>query len=117
MHSTPAWALPRARSTPRPRVPCSYPAPGWAAPPSRRSTEGTGDGMKNERLATGRGGDQALDPDGQDVDSGNVLEVTGLTVATPGRRGAKSGPPLVNDVSFSIGAGEVVAIVGESGSG
>jgi oligopeptide/dipeptide ABC transporter ATP-binding protein len=73
--------------------------------------------MKNEHLATGRGGDQALDPDGQDVDSGNVLEVTGLTVATTGRRGARSGPPLVNDVSFSIGAGEVVAIVGESGSG
>jgi len=55
--------------------------------------------------------------DGQALDSENVLDVRGLSVATTSRRGEKRGPPLVNDVSFSIGRGEVVAIVGESGSG
>jgi len=43
-----------------------------------------------------------------------VLSVEGLTVAF---RAAKSWRPVVEDVSFSIGAGETVAVVGESGSG
>ncbi|MBD8726354.1 dipeptide ABC transporter ATP-binding protein [Frigoribacterium sp. CFBP 13707] len=39
-----------------------------------------------------------------------LLEVDGLSVAF-------GGPPVVDDVSFSVSAGECVAIVGESGSG
>jgi peptide/nickel transport system ATP-binding protein len=40
-----------------------------------------------------------------------LLDVRGVTVAFSG------GPPVVNDVSYTVGAGEVVAVVGESGSG
>ena len=40
-----------------------------------------------------------------------VLAITGLCIGVPG------GPLVVDDVSFSVGAGEVVAVVGESGSG
>ncbi|MDH2443168.1 dipeptide/oligopeptide/nickel ABC transporter permease/ATP-binding protein [Amnibacterium sp. CER49] len=40
-----------------------------------------------------------------------VLEVRGLTVAVDG------GPTLVSDVSFSLGAGRVLGLVGESGCG
>jgi peptide/nickel transport system ATP-binding protein len=43
-----------------------------------------------------------------------TLSVEGLAVAF---RAAKSWRPVVEDVSFSIGAGETVAVVGESGSG
>ena len=43
-----------------------------------------------------------------------VLEVTDLTIAL-GQDGARI--PITQDVSFSIGRGEVLALVGESGSG
>ncbi|MGA8680793.1 MAG: ATP-binding cassette domain-containing protein, partial [Acidimicrobiales bacterium] len=40
-----------------------------------------------------------------------VLEVEGLHV------GVVRGPAIVEDVSFSLAAGEVLGVVGESGSG
>lgn len=40
-----------------------------------------------------------------------ILDVRNLSVA------ARDGSPLVHDVSFSIGAGERVSLIGESGSG
>ena len=43
-----------------------------------------------------------------------LLEVSGLTTTFPSERGRL---PVVDDVSFSIGAGEVLALVGESGCG
>ncbi len=43
-----------------------------------------------------------------------LLEVKGLTTSFPSERGRV---PVVDDVSFSIGAGEVLALVGESGCG
>lgn len=43
------------------------------------------------------------------------LEVSGLHVAVEDEHGVRHG--AVRDVSFTVGAGEVVAIVGESGSG
>jgi peptide/nickel transport system ATP-binding protein len=43
-----------------------------------------------------------------------LLEVTGLTTSFPSERGRV---PVVDDISFSIGAGEVLALVGESGCG
>jgi len=45
---------------------------------------------------------------------GNVLEVRGLTVRLPERADR---PFAVEDVSFDVGAGEIVCVVGESGSG
>ena len=42
---------------------------------------------------------------------GNVLDITNLKIGVPGAG------LVVDDVSFSVGAGEVVAVVGESGSG
>ena len=44
----------------------------------------------------------------------NVLELRGLCVEFPTRRGTLK---ALNDVSFSIAAGEVVGVVGESGAG
>jgi len=43
-----------------------------------------------------------------------LLEVSGLTTSFPSERGRV---PVVDDVSFSINAGEVLALVGESGCG
>src|SRR5450755_3227490 len=43
-----------------------------------------------------------------------LLEVSGLTTSFPSERGRV---PVVDDVSFSIAAGEVLALVGESGCG
>src|SRR5215510_1899826 len=43
-----------------------------------------------------------------------VLDVTDLSIAL-GQDGARV--PITEDVSFSIGRGEVLALVGESGSG
>jgi peptide/nickel transport system ATP-binding protein len=45
-----------------------------------------------------------------------VVEATNLTIEYPGRFGSK-GFRAVEDVSFSIGPGEVLGLVGESGSG
>ncbi|MCS5733037.1 dipeptide ABC transporter ATP-binding protein [Herbiconiux daphne] len=45
-----------------------------------------------------------------------VVEASHLTIEYPGRFGAK-GFRAVDDVSFSIGPGEVLGLVGESGSG
>jgi peptide/nickel transport system ATP-binding protein len=42
------------------------------------------------------------------------LTITGLTVRVPGRRVA---PAIIEDLSLTIGGGEVLGIVGESGSG
>jgi oligopeptide/dipeptide ABC transporter ATP-binding protein len=47
--------------------------------------------------------------------SSNLLTVDGLTVEFPGSDG--HWVPVVEDVSFSIGRGEITALVGESGSG
>jgi peptide/nickel transport system ATP-binding protein len=41
-----------------------------------------------------------------------IMDVEHLTV-----RAGRSGPPIVDDVSFSLDAGEILGIVGESGSG
>ena len=43
--------------------------------------------------------------------SAKLLDVKNLTI------GFKSDPPVVDDVSFSVNAGETLALVGESGSG
>lgn len=48
-----------------------------------------------------------VDPQGA---TGAVLDIRNLTVAFPGR-------PVVLDVSIRVGPGEIVAIIGESGSG
>ncbi|MGD9536349.1 MAG: dipeptide/oligopeptide/nickel ABC transporter permease/ATP-binding protein [Alphaproteobacteria bacterium] len=45
---------------------------------------------------------------------GDILNVERLSVET---RGASSGIPILSEVSFSLKAGETMAIVGESGSG
>ena len=45
----------------------------------------------------------------------DLVEVRGLTVCAPGEGGAA--PVLVRDVSFSLAEGEVLALIGESGSG
>jgi peptide/nickel transport system ATP-binding protein len=44
----------------------------------------------------------------------NVLEIRGLTVRLPKRADR---PFAIEDVSFDVGAGEIVCVVGESGSG
>ncbi len=44
-----------------------------------------------------------------------VLEIKHLSVEARDKRGVTTS--IVNDVSFSVGAGEVVALIGESGSG
>ncbi len=44
----------------------------------------------------------------------NVLDVTGLTVRLPGSSDRKN---AVENITFSVGAGELVCVVGESGSG
>ena len=44
----------------------------------------------------------------------NVLDVKGLTVRLPGSSDRVN---AVEDISFSVGAGEIVCVVGESGSG
>lgn len=55
------------------------------------------------------------------VDEGHrahrLLEVTGLVTEFVGRRGRRAPVRAVNNVSFTIAAGECVAVVGESGSG
>jgi peptide/nickel transport system ATP-binding protein len=44
----------------------------------------------------------------------NILEIKDLSVEFPTRRGTLK---ALNEVSFSIAAGEVVGVVGESGAG
>lgn len=46
----------------------------------------------------------------------NVLDITNLKIGVPSIQ-IGGGPLVVDDISFSVGAGEVVAVVGESGSG
>ncbi len=46
-----------------------------------------------------------------------LLAVRGLTIRFAHGTGPATGRPAVDDVSFSIGAGETLAVVGESGSG
>ncbi len=49
----------------------------------------------------------------------DVLELEGVTKSFGSRRGLRSAPEIraVDDVSLSVGEGEVVALVGESGAG
>jgi oligopeptide/dipeptide ABC transporter ATP-binding protein len=56
----------------------------------------------------------AADDGPGDAQTTKLLEVTGLSVALPGPRGPVT---VLHDVSLSIGAGEVLGIVGESGCG
>jgi osmoprotectant transport system ATP-binding protein len=46
-----------------------------------------------------------------------VLEVRGLGYALPGRGNGERGRVLVEDVSFSVAAGETLVLLGRSGSG
>src|SRR2546427_3297772 len=49
-----------------------------------------------------------------------VLEVRGLGFRLPGdgkRETGNARPPLVEDVSFTVGAGETLVLLGRSGSG
>ena len=48
------------------------------------------------------------------ADTTSVLDITGLTVALP--RGSDR-PHAIEDITLSVGAGEIVCVVGESGSG
>lgn len=47
--------------------------------------------------------------------SGNVIDVRNLSVDAIAKRGERT--PIVQDVSFSVAPGRVVALIGESGSG
>ena len=49
--------------------------------------------------------------------SGPVIEVTGLSKSVPAREGQGGVLPILKDISFTVQAGESVAIVGASGSG
>ncbi|HVH08713.1 MAG TPA: ATP-binding cassette domain-containing protein [Gemmatimonadales bacterium] len=46
-----------------------------------------------------------------------ALEVQGLGYTAPGRGAGERGRDLVRDVSFSVGAGETLVLLGRSGSG
>ena len=48
------------------------------------------------------------------MDQKYVLEVSGLTVALPKNADR---PNAVEDISFTVAPGEIVCVVGESGSG
>ena len=47
--------------------------------------------------------------------TGNVIDVKNLSVDAIAKRGGRT--PIVQDVSFSVAPGKVVALIGESGSG
>ena len=47
--------------------------------------------------------------------TGNVIDIRNLSVDAVGRRGERT--PIVQDISFSVAPGKVVALIGESGSG
>ena len=47
--------------------------------------------------------------------TGNVIDVRNLSVDAVAKRGERT--PIVQDVSFSVAPGRVVALIGESGSG
>ncbi|MFV0663217.1 ABC transporter ATP-binding protein [Denitromonas sp.] len=49
--------------------------------------------------------------------SGPVIEVTGLFKSVPAREGQGGELPILKDITFSVQAGQSVAIVGASGSG
>jgi oligopeptide/dipeptide ABC transporter ATP-binding protein len=57
---------------------------------------------------------QAADPAAAERDAATVLRVEGLVVEVAGRRGSV---PAVDGVSFSLGRGEILGVVGESGCG
>ncbi len=47
--------------------------------------------------------------------TGNVIDIRSLSVDAVARRGERT--PIVEDISFSVAPGKVVALIGESGSG
>ena len=47
--------------------------------------------------------------------AGNVIDIRNLSVDAVARRGERT--PIVEDISFSVAPGKVVALIGESGSG
>ncbi|MFP4302850.1 MAG: ATP-binding cassette domain-containing protein [Spirochaetaceae bacterium] len=46
----------------------------------------------------------------------NLLRVENLRVSAPGREGTP-GVPILKDLSFEVGAGEILGVLGESGAG
>jgi ABC-type microcin C transport system duplicated ATPase subunit YejF len=55
-----------------------------------------------------------MKPDSAGAPAGPLLEVEGLTVAFDTEQGQRR---VVEEASFSVGAGETVGLVGESGCG
>ena len=74
-----------------------------AAPPSRRPVPRPPVARRPEGLTASP----------EPTDTSDLLEVRGLTVTA----GANPGTTLVSDATFSVGPGETVALVGESGCG
>ncbi|MEY9212127.1 dipeptide/oligopeptide/nickel ABC transporter permease/ATP-binding protein [Thermobifida halotolerans] len=75
--------------------------------PAKRRTR-TPDGTGARPAAAGSVGDTAAEP-------GALLQVRGVTVELD--RPAGTPVPLIQDVSLSVGRGEMVGLLGESGSG
>ncbi|MFI0409160.1 dipeptide/oligopeptide/nickel ABC transporter permease/ATP-binding protein [Actinomadura sp. 3N508] len=84
-------------------------AEGWARPAARARTKASRDAVRGGRSDRPEGGVAPADR------PPILLRVDGLTVAFPGADGRPV--PVIEDVSFELGAGETLGIVGESGCG